>query len=862
MRIFTILLIVMILSPGFAAQVATGEGRALPSAMEAGAIPVTIARDKTALHAIVTAPDAGSDAQTAARELSEYFQRISGAAFDVGEGDGTRGIAVGGVDEFPHLDLAGMFSPDDPFRREEYLIRSHDNGLYLIGATPAAARLAVWDLLFRLGHRQFFPGDKWEIVPSVPEIQVALDRFNKPDYVNRRIWRGGQQWNFTNQPFQDWRIRNRSASGAEFILRTQHVYGSIIRNNRETFDANPAFYAKINGTREYVGGNTKFCIANEGLRDLVVEDAIRRVRDNPETDSISMDPSDGGNWCQCGPCADMGSVSDRVTLLANQVAEAINDLGMGDKYVGIYAYASHSPPPSVRVHPKVIVSVATSFLRDGFSAPDLVEAWANQGAVIGLREYYAISIWHKDLPGRARAVDFPYLQRTIPFFHANGARFNSANIGDSWGAYGLGFYLIAHLLFDVENANRMDLLIDDFLGQSFGPARDAMERFYRLICRFDATASQPLFSEHLIAQMYRRLDEALQAADGQPEVIDRIHDLILYTRYAELYLEAEAADGAERQRLGEELLRHMHAIRHSMMVATRVMTRGARRRLPSFTLPTDDEWDRIQTIDSYSPEQIRNLLAEGIANNIPIDFEPVAFSRDLVPAAEALDFPDLPAGSLASHAPRARRIFYTWVEEPGPIVLRVQGGMIRHFRDRGNVRITLHSPLDELVEGVAHDESVPPDGEWHRVELETPFTGLHWIDATDGDDATFIFFEDDDLPYVIPSGREERYQLRGGRWSLYFYVPKGTETLGGFVTSNRAGTILDGDGNDVFDFTSMEQQGYFSVAVPEDQDGRLWKVSRAAGQCYLMTVPPYYARTPREMLLPREVVERDRKADE
>ena len=49
-----------------------------------------------------------------------------------------------------------------------------------------------------------------------------------------------------------------------------------------------------------------------------------------------------------------------------------------------------------------------------------------------------------------------------------------------------------------------------------------------------------------------------------------------------------------------------------------------------------------------------------------------------------------------------------------------------------------------------------------------------------------------------------------------------------------------------------------SLRSPEGQDGRLWKLENAGGQKLLMTVPPYLARSEKELLSPREVVTADR----
>ena len=66
----------------------------------------------------------------------------------------------------------------DATRREDYLLRSHPGGLQVIGATDVAVEYAVWDLLHRLGHRQFFPGKTWEIVPPAGDLALAAQPFS------------------------------------------------------------------------------------------------------------------------------------------------------------------------------------------------------------------------------------------------------------------------------------------------------------------------------------------------------------------------------------------------------------------------------------------------------------------------------------------------------------------------------------------------------------------------------------------------------------------------------------------------------------------------------------------------------------
>ena len=821
------------------------------------AVELQIASGGDARCAVVVAETAGEKTLTAAAELADYLQRISGGEFSVDTGNGLSGLAVGVASDFPELATGVKFAPDDPLQRDAYVLRTHGRGAWLIGASEDAVRLAVWDFLHHLGYRLYFPTDAWEIVPSKPDLRVAVDVVERPDYAVRRAPRGAP-WS-DDERWDRWKLRNRVTSS--FSLSTGHAYGGIIRDNAREFAAHPEYYALVDGQRRHAGrvdggGDIKFCISNPGLRKLVVDWAVKQMRADPDRDSISMDPSDGGHWCECQACAAMGSVSDLALTLANEVAQAINDLGLGEKYVGIYAYNQHSPPPNIRVHPRVIVSVATSFIRGGYTIEQLIEGWAKQGAVLGIRDYHDVFTWSHDQPRRARGGDIAYLQRTIPWFHTQGARFMNSENSDSWGANGLGYWLTTRLLWDVSDAQRTEELLDDFLGNAFGPAKEPMRGFYQLINHDDGVRSR----EDVVARMYRYLQDARELTDA-PAIRGRLDDLVLYTHWLELYDRYRTASGAARQQGFEQLWRHTWRIRDRMMVSTRAICDRDRFRDNAVHVPAEADWDVAEeqnpwkSSSPFVPAEIAAILASGIEANQPtvLDFEPTKYSQQLVPAGP-LGLDDVPPGSqgIAFRGPQA---FHTWLPEGHRrIELRVTGGLIAHYRDRGNVKISLHAADEATQEPVDRDESVPPDGTEYRVALQTPHAGLHTVQWNDGHDMTRVLVAET-LPVTFRSGLEDAFAA-SGRWSLYFYVPRGTKVVGGYATT-AAGRLLDADGNSVYSFEEMQQPGYFSVPVGEGQDGRLWKFERCSGARMLMTVPPYLAASTDALLLPQEVVMQD-----
>lgn len=817
----------------------------LASSLRAAPPTVTLADGGQARWPVIVAPGASEAVRGAAATLGDYLGRITGARFETQPGDGTRGIVVGRAAEFPALarqiaDSGVTFAPDDATRREEYLLRTHEQGAWLLGATDLAVRHAVWDCLYRLGHRQYFPGAKWEIVPSQRRLALAVDSHERPNYHSRRIWYGFGAWDYAREPYRDWCEKNRAVQGIE--LHTGHAYDGILARNKAAFAAHPEYLGLVGGERK----STKFCISNPGLRQLVADDALAQFAAKPEQQSVSVDPSDGGGWCECAECAKLGSVTDRAITLANAVAEAVT-AKHPDKFVGLYAYNQHSPPPAIAAHPRVVVSVATSFITGGWTVDQLLDGWSKRATQIGIREYYSVSTWDRDLPGAARGGRLDYLQQTIPHFHSRAARFLSAESSDNWGPNGLGYFVAARLLWDVREAGRVPSLRDEFLTLCFGSARAPMAKFYALL---DGSERRPLCDD-LVGRLFRLLDEAHGLTDDAA-IRARLDDLTLYARYVERWLDYSIAQGTARQAAFEALIRHVYRMRTTMLVHALALYRDVDVRDKSVAIPDDARFNVPEnknpwkSSEPFSASELAAMRRDGIANRTLLDFVPVSFGDDLVPATR-LKLTSDKLGSMGLYS-RSPRTYRTWVDRPPQTFrLTVTAGTV--YTNHGVTRLDLYPAAEPESKSVAHAE-VPPTREPTDVSLATTFPGLHRLEILAGGGAAATWPEG--TPMTIESSFEHPGQFHG-RWTLYFYVPRGTKTIGGF--SEGEGTLRSPTGAIAAKFA--RKPDFFSVPVPEGGDGRLWKFEQCAGDKLLMTVPPFLARSAAELLLPRVVVERD-----
>lgn len=768
------------------------------------ATTVVLAEGSHAKLPVVIATDASPEIEKIARELAVHLDRMSGARFSVERGDVSRGISL------------AVEPVQDPLDRENYSLVSSTGVLKIRAGSALGLSHAIWDLLYRFGYRQYFPGETWEIVPRLAKLEIAVEARERPSFFSRRIWFGHGHWDYNKEPFIDWTKKNRL--GGSVLLSSGHIYQKIVRELAPEFAANPEWLALVGGERK----GSKLCLSNPALRARVADYAANFFAKDPHADSISMEPSDGGGWCECDKCRALGSPSDRAVLLASEVAKKVKP-----KLVGMYAYNLHAPPPKLRAESNLVVSVATAFLPGGWTADRLLDGWGAQGAKLGIREYFSVNAWDRDLPGRARAANTAYIAESIPRFYAKGARSFSAESGDNFGPCGLGYWMASRFLWNVDEAKNAQALREDFLVRAFGPARAPMDRFYAAI----DGANKPMLSDDLIGRMYRALEEARKLAAKDARVLARIEALALYTRYVELFHVYEAARGEDRQPAFEALLAHTYRMRKTEMVHAKPILKKLAKKDRAVVQPPELE-KRAELQKGFVGEEVAKLIATGISAHPLAGFDPVVFAEELEPFA---------AGTKSSTAPtittRGDFELRVVVHDPArPVVLEIASGFFGPGRTYSTAEIELSG---------GEKKTIVQNGARNKLELRAPAAGTFSIfvrDKNKGAKTTWPLGQE--IAIVASSERTVGFH---GRWRGWFYVPRGAKVVGGFASG--AGELRDGSNRIAARFST--EPGYFKVAVPAGEDGKLWRFDKSAGTRMLMTVPPYLFRVPDEAVIPR-----------
>jgi hypothetical protein len=795
---------------------------------------------------IIVSPNADVITLAAAQSLAEILNKITDAKFEISTKFDHSGIIVGTINDFTNLKFTVKFNSLDLNEQQGYEIKSFENGLYIIGATPEAVKYGISGFLYQLGCRFYFPMEKWQKIPKLSKLEFASYIREVPDFTTRMIWPGGSYKPIWRSSSERWMQLNRIPG---YSLITSHSYGEIILNNKKEFEQHPEYYSLINGKRYLNIHDSKFCVSNKGLQKLVVDYELSKLRKNQQIKSISLDPNDGGHWCECASCAAIGTPSTRAVYLANLVARAIAE-EFPDKRIGMYAYNEHSPAPDIDVEQNIVISVATSFIIGGNTFDTLLASWKKRKAhIVGVRDYLDVLTWSWNQPGQMNAGNSEYLAKTLPGYYTQNARYYVGESTDAWGPCGLGLFLTTRILWDVTESKKVELQIKDFLTDNFGKSANTMKEFYTLI----DGANKRKVSSDLLARLYKIIAHARVESADDEAVMSRLDDLALYVSYVEKCDAYLSSSDKDKQTNFDNLIHFVAKIADSRMVDSyyyyRIFVLQSSKIRVSNNNPID--WKKST---AFARSEIDSMITKGIADNKMLDFEPIAYSDNLIPAPALAN-----QGKIKGNFPgqRFKRIFYTWVENrTEPLEFSVRGGQIVIYRNKGNVSFKLFNIGGSSQDGTREtlediNQSVKPDGNTYTIKLQPKQTGLYRIDIDDKGALTTVNLKKG--KFAILTDISLNSAITG---NYYFYVPKGSKIIGFYHKLNR-GTLMQSDGKVVYDFSKNPIGRYLSIVVSEGQDGKLWCLSNVSGSISLLNVPPYLSLSGEEMLLPKEVVEKD-----
>lgn len=333
---------------------------------------LTIAAHGKPRAVIVQQSDAAPVEQTAARELADYLQQITGAKFQIQNASATKltgGVIIVGPGElateyFSEVSLTNL-GP------EEFVMRTKGNWLLLAGGRPRGTLYAVEHFLQeQCGVRWWTP---WATnVPHHASLRIPeLDVHEKPVFEYREPF-----WSPAFDPL--WKARN-GANGEHNPIPAElggcvkykgfaHTFYQLVPPEKY-FAAHPEWFSLLNGKRTHDGA--QLCLSNPELRDFVLSRVKEWLRESPDCQIVSLTQNDWHGACQCPNCKAIddaeGTPAGSMITFVNYVAEKIEP-EFPNVAVDTFAYQYTRHPPKT-LHPRPNVIVRLCSIECNFHAP-------------------------------------------------------------------------------------------------------------------------------------------------------------------------------------------------------------------------------------------------------------------------------------------------------------------------------------------------------------------------------------------------------------------------------------------------------------------------------------------------------------
>jgi len=782
-----------------------------------------------------------------AQELQHWLREVTGATVPIGATPGSEKAIVLGAG-------AASLGP------EGFVVRSEPGRLSLLANTDLGLQHAAYAFLEHIGCRWYFPDPVWTVAPKLPSLSVSVNLRQTPAFGYRRVWYGwGPRTKKLADDYTAWMKHNRQLGA--FQTDCGHAWERYVPARE--FEKHPEWFGLVKGERKPM----QLCTSNPEAEKRVIEGVLARFRREPQRNMVSVDPNDGRGYCECERCAALGSVSDRAFLLASNVAKAVRK-EFPDKWVGLYAYAFHCEPPREPFAPGVYVQVTTGFRYTKLSFDEQVTAFRKLGARLGVYDYFSVYPWDWDMPGKAKGSRVYELADSIRHYRDLGLSTYDAESSCNWGPNGLGYWVASKLMWDPERDAKA--LVSDFCTRAFGGAAGPMRRLYERWASGERFAARGLKLALLDLQEAYRLEKDAAVRARLDRVAMYLHWLRLsldYDRAARDGQPDEAKQSARElivfsRRLMDTGLIHAYPLLSSEWFKHRF---AALLKIKDVDPKQVEAWKTERT-DIPSAEEMAQCFAadlkcfEGLA---AVEIERQPWSEKLVP--------------LAAHRPEAVKAWGEVSRSP----LCVESGT-HHFLGRKDERLSLaFTPFDagHTVDGhwvlrrdgdelpVAEGDIKAEKGKAAAMEATLPTDGAYGLDPGTG------YWKTAELgfaprPLSVWAGRadepgqprrkEFRLWLPRLNQPLYFYVPRSVEHFVlGFPSIGQAKThlVLRAPGGKVLlEDKEVRAGDQVSVAVPPEHRGAVWSLSLSSLRCVveLYNVPPYLARRPAELLVPKK----------
>ncbi len=816
----------------------------------------------------------------AAKDLSDLLKEATGQPFTLST------VAPAG----PAIILVEQSSPlvpadwvkalDGKEGFEAFLMKSvaAPRQLWIVAKNELGLQAGVYSYLDQLGFRFYYPGDHWKIVPSLPNVEITVDRIDAPKFAERGFFGTGGFGGYLPMD----KTLSQQALWASYMKRNRlggrsmgrgHV-GEAFNTRHKDFliKEHPEYLAWLNGKRQEWSQGAKYDYSNPDLIKFYVQDRLDdyKKRGGPENlrqgFAVGVEPSDGGGHCECEKClalaatqygltdVKVSSISDRVFHLANQTAIAVNKAYPGTGKVSLYAYFQQLAPPHIPIEPNVYVQVIPyGFNYTGIDGDELLRLWSAKLSPgnMGVYDYWAITDWSNCLP----TLNYFHQMKQLRFYDklkVSGCTFESSY---SAGAIGLGWWLASRVMWDpaVDDRALLDRFYSDCFSGSKVPMRRMMERW---------VTTGFLLSAHEIGLCVGDLKEALPLSTSPAETA-RIQDYVAYIHYMRLYYEYTLTKpgSAERLQAIDPLMNHMWRIYDTAMVhPLRMWQLIFNNNRASYTgKETEPAYNELRakwsleknsskeyapnwaTVKPYSGQEIDQMLRDDDRAYKSLPFAYISYKTDnLVPLSSSPEYSE------------TDRITTTRLYRSHDFVFVVPNGVSQFkmpFLGGGNIAVKDDAGKEIFSQQVENAK------DWISLEMNVkPGRYSMRIGALGGFQLQ--------LPRKMPFAAVGRFSsylafdpnnYNPTSTHAFFYVPRAVELIGTYIPSaNFPGQIWN---DQKIKMSPDNPDKLFMVTAPAGHQGLIWSLRCYGGDSVkMLSTPNVFSFSPEGMLVPSELL--------
>ena len=523
---------------------------------------IILSEDGNTKYVIYYGSQEGPVVKFAAKQLSSYLGKISGAPFilTTDENAGDKLIVVGKNNPFTSAHSSEM--PFDSIKADGFWIKNIGDTIYITGSIDRGTLYGVYHFL------DMYLGVKWlspdfEVIPTKKKIVLStLNDLENPRFIYREIFNAD-----TDDPY--YRQRNR-LNGSRFH-RLDFQYPECINTWSKFVPSGPPpkhgghnFYTVVPSERYHYG--RQLLAMDEGCRSAAVNYFLKTIKnygtdlwygftqmDNGwEPDSASQAFADAHGGALSAPVLDM------VIDVANRVRKTYSDAKFAT-----YAYQfSFHPPSNLAIPDYILVEPAPIHADFGkpYDAPANSEidrdlkGWAKIAKNLGVWTYIAnFQNYLQPLPNIfAMCEDIKYLAKMTPYKEY----FGQSSYNTKGGEFAeLRAWVAARLLWNPDQDYHK--LINEFIDYYYGPAACYIKKYINALHKSlqitgDRIAvKQSITSKYLNLDFIMKADKLMALADSvaKGEYAKHVHKVRLGVDMTILLLEHLYQAEAEKRNL-------------------------------------------------------------------------------------------------------------------------------------------------------------------------------------------------------------------------------------------------------------------------------------------------------------------------